>query len=69
MNWFLSLDFPTEEGKESPKKKRRQVINLGAGYDTMFYRFLEQGKMEGVSWWECDFPEVIEKFTFFFFLF
>ena len=53
IEWFLNLEM--EEGK------RKQVVNLGAGYDTTFFRLLGEGKLKNIHWVEMDFPEVVGK--------
>lgn len=45
---FLAADTPT----------KKQVVILGAGLDTMFYRLKEAGQLQQCEYFELDFPDV-----------
>lgn len=54
VQWFLDSDM----GGES----RRQIVNLGAGFDTAFFRLLKNKKIKKDTYWlELDFAEVVSK--------
>ncbi|XP_051566377.1 tRNA wybutosine-synthesizing protein 4 [Myxocyprinus asiaticus] len=40
---------------------RRQILSLGAGFDSLFFRLHAEGALEGVAVFEVDFPEVARR--------
>ncbi|KAF1325786.1 Leucine carboxyl methyltransferase, partial [Globisporangium splendens] len=40
------------------EKKKKQVVILGAGLDTMFFRLKEAGQLQQCEYFELDFPDV-----------
>lgn len=43
---------------ETPDGKKKQVVILGAGLDTMFFRLKEAGGLAQCEYFELDFPDV-----------
>jgi len=41
--------------------EKKQIISLGAGFDTNFFQFKSKGLLTNVIYYEIDFPEVINK--------
>lgn len=42
----------------TPNGKKKQVVILGAGLDTMFFRLKEAGRLAQCEYFELDFPDV-----------
>ncbi|XP_063069032.1 tRNA wybutosine-synthesizing protein 4 [Engraulis encrasicolus] len=40
---------------------RRQMLSLGAGFDSLYFRLHEEGVLEGVTVFEVDFPNVAQR--------
>ncbi|XP_067265117.1 tRNA wybutosine-synthesizing protein 4 [Chanodichthys erythropterus] len=40
---------------------RRQILSLGAGFDSLFFRLHAEGALGGVTVFEVDFPEVAQR--------
>ncbi|XP_074091341.1 tRNA wybutosine-synthesizing protein 4 [Macrotis lagotis] len=39
----------------------RQILSLGAGFDSLYFRLKAAGRLAGAAVWEVDFPEVAER--------
>ncbi|XP_067021232.1 tRNA wybutosine-synthesizing protein 4-like [Acropora muricata] len=42
---------------------KKQIVSLGAGYDTLFFSLANQGLLKETKYFEVDFPEVVQKKT------
>ncbi|XP_068745300.1 tRNA wybutosine-synthesizing protein 4-like isoform X2 [Montipora capricornis] len=42
---------------------KKQIVSLGAGYDTLFFSLTNEGLLKETKYFEVDFPEVVEQKT------
>lgn len=47
--------------RTSPERKMRQIISLGAGFDSAFFRLKSLGLTENCIFYEVDFPQVVKR--------
>jgi tRNA wybutosine-synthesizing protein 4 len=58
----LLLDFFESGAEHCERSPRRQVLSLGAGYDTSFFQLCKDGLVHsGITWVELDFLEVTRR--------
>jgi tRNA wybutosine-synthesizing protein 4 len=57
---FLAGDPLPGDGTE-PAGCRRQVVSLGAGFDTAAFCMQAEGALEGAAYYELDFPDVVRQ--------
>lgn len=50
--------FLASDGSPSDGSSKKQVVILGAGLDTMFFRLKEADKLQGCEYFELDFADV-----------
>nr|XP_051678421.1 tRNA wybutosine-synthesizing protein 4 [Oryctolagus cuniculus] len=44
-----------------PEGRRSQILSLGAGSDSLYFRLKTAGRLAGAAVWEVDFPEVARR--------
>ncbi|TYZ61302.1 hypothetical protein PybrP1_010526 [[Pythium] brassicae (nom. inval.)] len=54
----LVSKFLASSAAPDTQQQKKQVVVLGAGHDTMFFRLQEAGKLAQCEYFELDFPDV-----------
>ncbi|XP_007898284.2 tRNA wybutosine-synthesizing protein 4 [Callorhinchus milii] len=47
--------------KKTVSHSRRQILSLGAGFDSSYFRLKASGELENVVMYEVDFPDVVQR--------
>ena len=55
---FLESSPPVHDSTSEPKRQKKQIISLGAGTDTRYFRLRKAGKTNDLIYHEFDFPDV-----------
>ncbi|XP_064614438.1 tRNA wybutosine-synthesizing protein 4-like [Liolophura sinensis] len=56
-----AIDYILREFLKQSTHQRKQIISLGAGFDSSFFRLASEGLLEDTVYIELDFPEVVKR--------